>query len=97
MTFQNKKDLTFGNAVEAIKEGFKIAREGWNGKNMFVFLVPGQMVLAQTEAAQAYFGAQLIPYNPSMVIKNVDNTVSSWVPSVNDVLSEDWFIFEKQE
>lgn len=93
MTLEN--EMTFGDAIIAIKEGNKIARDGWNGKNMFVFLVPGQMVFAQSDTAKEYFGADLVPYNPSMVIKNVDNTVSSWVPSCNDVLSEDWFIFKK--
>lgn len=33
--------LTFGLAVEALKKGQKLARSGWNGKGMFVFLVYG--------------------------------------------------------
>ena len=31
-------------------------------------------------------------YNPYMAIKNVDGTISTWVPSVNDCLAEDWFV-----
>lgn len=34
------KDLSFGQALEAVKEGKLIAREGFNGKNMFVFQRP---------------------------------------------------------
>lgn len=34
-------NLTFGDAIEAAKRGCKIAREGWNGKGMFVIYVPG--------------------------------------------------------
>lgn len=34
------KSLTFGQAIEAAKEGKLIARKGWNGKNMFVFMRP---------------------------------------------------------
>lgn len=31
---------TFGQAIEALKEGKRVSREGWNGKNMFVFQRP---------------------------------------------------------
>lgn len=30
--------LSFGSALEALKQGLKVAREGWNGKGMFVFM-----------------------------------------------------------
>jgi len=33
-------NLTFGQAIEAVKEGKLIARSGWNGKGMFVFQRP---------------------------------------------------------
>lgn len=35
-----KTNLNFGQALEAVKEGKLIAREGWNGKEMFVFIRP---------------------------------------------------------
>lgn len=35
-----KSKLTFGEAVEAVKQGELISREGWNGKGMFVFQRP---------------------------------------------------------
>ena len=34
------QNLTFGEALEAVKQGKLIAREGWNGKGMFVFQRP---------------------------------------------------------
>ena len=30
--------MNFGQALEAIKSGHKAAREGWNGKGMFIFI-----------------------------------------------------------
>lgn len=36
----NKLNLNFGQAIEAAKQGKRIAREGWNGKGMFVFQRP---------------------------------------------------------
>lgn len=35
-----RENLTFGQAIEAVKEGNLIARKGWNGKDMFVFQRP---------------------------------------------------------
>ena len=35
-----KNNLNFGQALEAVKEGKLISREGWNGKGMFVFQRP---------------------------------------------------------
>ena len=85
--------LTFGSAIDAIKAGHKIARTGWNGKGMFVYRVPAASYPAQTGVAKEYFGENaMVPYNAYMAIKNVDGTVSTWVPSVNDCLAEDWVI-----
>jgi len=33
--------FNFSVALERIKSGYKVARKGWNGKGMFVFLVEG--------------------------------------------------------
>lgn len=83
--------MSFGLAVEALKKGERITRQGWNGKGMFVYLVPANSYPAQTGAAKAHFGeGSLVPYNAYLAIKNVDETVSTWVPSINDVLADDW-------
>ena len=39
--YRKTSGMSFGLAVEAVKKGKKIARAGWNGKGMFLFLVPG--------------------------------------------------------
>jgi hypothetical protein len=83
--------ISFGDAVLMLKSGQKLARAGWNGKGMFVYLVPAAAYPVQTGAAKSHFGENsMVPYNAYMAIKNVDDTVSTWVPSVNDVLAEDW-------
>lgn len=83
--------MDFGDALLALKEGKRLAREGWNGRGLFVYLVPPASYAVQTGAAMAHFGSgAMIPYNAYFAIKNVDDTVSTWVPSVNDCLAEDW-------
>lgn len=81
--------VKFGEAVEAMKDGFSVARHGWNGKGMFVYYVPPAIYQTNTEIAKKTFGEE-VQYNAYLAIKNVDGTVSTWVPSINDVLSEDW-------
>lgn len=34
------KQLNFGQAIEALKDGEMVARSGWNGKGMFIFMRP---------------------------------------------------------
>lgn len=85
--------LSFGDALKALKAGQRVARTGWNGKGMFVYLVPAASYPVQTGAAKAHFGdGAMVPYNAYMAIKNVDETVSTWVPSVNDCIAEDWML-----
>ena len=87
--------MNFGIALEALKNGKRISRNGWNGKGMFVYYVPAAKYPAQTGVAKEFFGTEsLVPYNAYLAIKNVDNSVSTWVPSVNDVLAEDWAVLQ---
>lgn len=85
--------MPLGLAIEALKRGERIARTGWNGKGMFVYLVPANAYPAQTGVAKAFFGdGALVPYNAYMALKGVDGTVSTWAPSGSDTLAEDWQI-----
>lgn len=90
--YRETAGLTFGLAVEALKLSKKVARTGWNGRGMYVYFVPANAYPATTEIARSQFNNALVPYNAYLAIKNVDNTISTWVPSINDVLAEDWQI-----
>lgn len=91
--YRETSGMTFGLAIEAMKKGAKVARTGWNGKGMFAYYVPAASYPVQTGAAKSHFGeGSMVPYNAYMAIKNVDETVSTWVPSVNDCLAEDWMV-----
>lgn len=93
--YQPTSGMDFGCAIAAMKIGMKVCRAGWNGKGMFAYLVPAASYPAQTGAAISHFGeGALVPYNAYMAIKNVDHTVSTWVPSVNDCLATDWKIVD---
>lgn len=85
--------MNFGQALEAVKDGKRIGRIGWNGKGMYVYYVPGGKYATQTESAKKEFG-DFAQYNPYLAIKTVQGPVSTWVPSINDCLAEDWEVVE---
>lgn len=91
-------NLTFGLAIEALKEGNKVAREGWNGKGMFVVYQKGypQGVLCNKQTAEVWGlnEGDLFVCNSYLQIKNVNGSHSMWVPSINDCLAEDWQIIK---
>lgn len=86
-------DADFGQALEALKAGHRVARAGWNGKGMFAYLVPAASYPVQTGAAKAHFGdGSMVPYRAYLALKTVDEDVATWAPSCSDVLAEDWLI-----
>lgn len=87
--------LSFSQALEALKSGQRVARHGWNGKGMFVYMVPANSYTAQTPVAKAFFGEDaMVPYNAYMALKGVDGRVSTWVPSSSDCFADDWEIVD---
>ena len=89
---------TFGMAVEAAKHGLKVSRKGWNGQNMFAYIVPAAKYPAQTGVAKEYFGENsMVPYRTYWALKTAQEDVACWSPSGSDSLAEDWFIYGTSE
>lgn len=85
--------MKFGDALKELDLGKRLQRTGWNGKGLFVYLVPAASYPVQTGAAKEHFGeGAMVPYNAYFAIKNANETVSTWVPSVNDCLADDWIV-----
>lgn len=75
--------MNFGEAIEALKAGKRVARAGWNGKGMFIYLVEGTEVpVSQLRgAALEHVGHSRPPYG-------TDQKISDHI----DMLAEDWEI-----
>lgn len=85
--------MTFGHAIEALKEGFKVARAGWNGKSMFLFLVDGSTFkVNRAPLLGIYPEGTEINYCPHIDMKTADGSIVPWLASQTDVLAEDWCI-----
>jgi hypothetical protein len=87
--------MNFGQALEALKEGKKVSREGWNGKGMFLFLVPGsRFQVNRAPLLGIYPEGTTIDYHAHVDMKTADNKVVPWLCSQTDMLSDDWGIVE---
>jgi hypothetical protein len=85
--------MNFGQALEALKEGKKVSRSGWNGKGMYLYHVPANNYPAVTEIAKAEFG-EMVPYGAYIAMKTAQGNVVPWLASQTDVLSEDWDVVD---
>lgn len=87
--------LTFGDAIHFLKMGRRVARAGWNGKGMFLFLVPGSTFkVNRPPLLGIYHEGTEINYCPHIDMKTADEKVVPWLASQTDMLAEDWQIVE---
>jgi hypothetical protein len=86
---------SFGAALAALKQGNKVARSGWNGKGMYLYLVGPGRYPPTTPAGEAIAASQpdhLVPYAPYIAMKTAQDYVVPWLASQTDLLSDDWEI-----
>ena len=83
--------MNFGDALKALKSGHSVARAGWNGKDMFLFLVPGSTFkVNRPPLLGIYPEGTEINYCPHIDMKTADGMVVPWLASQTDMLAEDW-------
>lgn len=90
---QNNHALSFGEAIMAARQGKKVQRAGWNGANMYAYIVPANSYPAQTDVAKAEFG-DMVPYREYWALKTAQGDVATWAPSGSDSLASDWVILD---
>ena len=91
--YRRSDGLTFGDALELLKAGKKVARAGWNGKGLFLFLVPGSnFKVNRPPLLGIYPEGTEINYRPHIDLKGADGSISTWAPSGSDALAEDWAV-----
>lgn len=92
--------MKFSEVLPKLEEGYKAARSGWNGKDMWVAVSPGRVV--QTHELWSnkakVFAAQvggLVEVLPFFIMKTADDKiVCGWLASQTDMLADDWDYFE---
>ena len=86
--------MNFSEALECVKDGKRVQRQGWNGKDMFIFLVPGSTFeVDRPPLLGIYLEGTQIDYHAHVDMKTADGTVVPWLCSQTDLLAEDWALF----
>lgn len=81
----NRNIMNFGQAVEALKEGKRASREGWNGKNMWLVKFSDWNGVSGGDAPRDYKG-----FDDFIAMYTVGKTFVPWLASQTDILAEDW-------
>lgn len=93
ISYEGKFD--FGMALKLLKSGKKVARKGWNGKNMFIFLRKGRRIENVEPDAERVQGTgrNWFESRDHICMKDAEGKcVVGWVPSQTDMTTEDWVI-----
>ena len=70
--------MTFGDAIEALKNHHCVTRKGWNGKGMYLALqVPDE------------HSKMTLPY---IYMKTAQGDLVPWLASQSDILTDDWLL-----
>ena len=80
--------MNFGQAIEALIEGKRVKRAGWNGKNQYVELATsisyknanGEIINCEHEAIG----------NKALAFIGTSGVQMGWLASQADMLAEDW-------
>lgn len=94
--------VSFSTAVEALKSGFRVQRQGWNGKDMWLSVSNLSTATVYAEnfwsPHNAFYAAENggeaeVP--PCITIKNAKGQIQmGWLPSQEDIFAEDWVILD---
>lgn len=84
--------MNFGQAIEVLKQGGRVSRKGWNGKNQYIELArnisyinaSGDVVNAKHDAIG----------NKAIAFVGTSGVQLGWLASQADMLAEDWQIVE---
>ena len=86
--------MVFGKAIEQLKEGKRVQRKGWNGKNQYIELATnisykntkGVIINAKHDAIG----------NRAIAFVGTSGVQIGWLASQADMLADDWKIVEEE-
>lgn len=98
-TYVDADVMSFGDAIEAMRAGKRVARKGWNGKGMWVAMTPGSTFKADNaRSGAALHVANAEQVSEITVLPHIDmraadgSLVIGWLASQTDMLAKDWEI-----
>lgn len=93
--YKQSGELSFGDAIEYLKRGFKVARSGWNGKGMYLQLVHcDHYDLLDSKVDNMVRGPEW-NLEPFIIMYTATKKLQpGWLASQADILANDWCIVE---
>lgn len=86
--------MNFGQAIESLKSGKRVSREGWNGKGMYLAYQAGYPdgipINKNTATATGLPEGTVCKFLPYIMMRTVDGSFAPWLASQTDILAEDW-------
>ena len=71
--------MNFSDALIRLKQGYRLTRLSWNGRNMFIMLAHADVLASSKEE-----------YLPYIELKNNQDKRVPWTASQSDILADDW-------
>lgn len=100
--YKNVDELTFGLAITALTQGFKISNADWNGKDMWIAMSCDHGKEIRAEDFWSPHSAQFAKENggtatvlPSILMKTASGKIQmGWTPSIADIFGTKWYIVQ---
>lgn len=71
--------MDFSAALSMMKSGYWVYREGWNGKNMYIYLIKSPSVNG-------------VIFLPFIAMLTAQGALVPWLASQTDILADDWVV-----
>ena len=85
-----KEDLNFSEALELLKQGKKVARRGWNGKGMYLYIVKVELPSYEFFNDLDFTNEICNGLAEFIVMLTTNNNLIPWLASQADILAEDY-------
>lgn len=95
--------MRFGEAIEHVHRGEKIARKGWNGKEMYVYLTEGRGIptdkwlsrMPSQKLTEVEKERGNVIIKPHLDMMNAQGErIIGWSATQSDMLAIDWYVVE---
>lgn len=94
--------MDFEQAQKELRRGSKVARKGWNGKGMFIYLVNSSIVSIENLRGNAakHINKSVIGSDDVYIHSHIDMKTSDgkilvgWNPSQFEMFADDWYIVD---
>ncbi len=90
--------LDFGQAIRALKAGQRVTRPNWNGKGMYLWLLPAATIKSQwckdahLKGLAEENGGEIEALGSIRMLTADKQILTGWLASQTDMLAEDWII-----